>query len=460
MRRRAPQSFCLPESAPNRLCWRHSSNCCTPFGARFFGLLAQEYESFEQCSSFLLDNQEKITPGALRGFTERLKVAEGFIPQAWHAHWEKFTEASFWLQATDDVRSDGPDSSTTPVPGPPLVLGRLEFQPVTLFDGTAPSYTLSGQPHWYMRTITLMEGRAVVESMMWIMDSLGPEHGPRLAEAYLQANYGNALYDYRFLPDVAANLCGAPTVADAFRQYGRRFATPLWLVDHAAWYALHAGMRKGEQGSPPFRLDTMFFRFFFAVDAFVRDARLDVTPEKTLLDAAHTDLARDAGIVPMADTLTTTLTFVEAVEKRVADISNDEMRNHLLDKLYLIRENLKRRIDAGYAFPAAAPNHGNCLAELDKETSQALFYTRQPGQWVADWFEFRTKCLFTPTLATLTLRHLRRQFGLSTVLVNCDCGALVSYVAPLRRRGYRFSCPGCGRAHDLESSEMTMIRVD
>src|SRR5436190_8155607 len=82
----------------------HIDFVSTPFGARFYTLLAEEYLSFQRASPYLLGNQDVISPGPLRKLQDRLDQAGRGVPDEWRVAWTQFLTVLRRLQATTDTR--------------------------------------------------------------------------------------------------------------------------------------------------------------------------------------------------------------------------------------------------------------------------------------------------------------------------------------------------------------------
>jgi hypothetical protein len=82
-----------------------------------------------------------------------------------------------------------------------------------------------------------------------------------------------------------------------------------------------------------------------------------------------------------------------------------------------------------------------------------------PDKWVSEWFDFRNICLFTPTSSKVSLAYLREQFGLAEVLVNCECGWLLSKPVPKWRVETTIICQNCGRRHPITADTVMRIAV-
>jgi len=437
----------------------HIDFLTTPFGARFYSMLAQEYMAFQESSPFLLQNQEIISPGAVGQLADRLAKTE--VPADWRESWSFFRATVENLLATVDTRGLEPDRSrAVEVDESPAHVSGMEFHPVSLF-GRARSYRVERRPGWYMRASTLLEGRAVVQSLLWIIDSLGAETPVTndVLRAYLHANYGPGTgYDYLFLLDLAASWLGDRDFDHMLRRPTVTVLSMLHLVDNAAWYALNAGFHSGPGGE--LRPENMFERFLFALRA-LREAfrERDVSPYGILMAAESSDGALKTGVVPTPVALESAVALVRGMGEHLGRIWQRQMARHFAAIFSVLTNTLTRRHGAGLAFGAGAPANGIGIYAIDQDTYVDLFRAYTPDKWVNEWFDFRNRCLFTPTSSKMTLAYLREQFGLAEVGVNCECGWLLSRPVPKWRIETTVTCQNCGRQHSITAANTRVIAI-
>lgn len=439
----------------------HIDFLTTPFGARFYGMLAQEYMAFQWSSPFLLQNQEIISAGPVSKLAHRLAETDVKVPADWRESWTFFRATLENLMATVDTRGLEPDQSrATEVDEPPAKVSGTRFQPVSLF-GRARSYRVDRRPGWYMRASTLLEGRAVVQSLLWIIDSLGVETPVTndVLRAYLRANYGPGTgYDYLFLLDLAASWLGDRDFDHMLRRPTVTVLSMLHLVDNAAWFALNAGFHSGPDGG--LRPENMFGRFLFALRA-LREAFREpgVSPYDILIAAESSADARKSGVLPTPEALESAVASVRGMHEHLGQIWQPQMAEHFAAIFSVLTNALTRRYEDGLAFGAGAPVNGIGINALDPDTYVDLFQAYTPGKWVKEWFDFRNRCLFTITGSKVTLTYLREQFGLTEVVVNCQCGSLLSKPVPKWRTQTLLTCQNCRRQHSITPDYVTRIAI-
>ena len=439
----------------------HIDFLTTSYGARFYTLLAQEYQAFQDCSPFLLQTQDVITPGPVGELSDRLASVDANVPSQWIGSWKAFRATTENLLSTVDTRGLEPDRSRAKdISNPPVYVAGIKFLPVSIFD-RALSYRIESRPGWYMRASTLLEGRAVIQSLLWIIDSLGAENPAvnDLLRAYMSANYGSeAAYDYLFLLELTASWVGDSDFASMLRRPTVTVRSILHLTDNAAWFALNAGWVSGDRGA--MHPENMFTRFLVGLKILEEAFDGAKKPPYELLAAAEDgSIARNFGLIPTPKALKSSLQLTEATRDRLSNMWQSSMAKHFEAILSVVSSALARRQPAGISFAAGAPADGNGVRALDDETFADLFRPYAPGRWVTEWFDFRNRCMFAPTTTKATLKYLRDQFGLAEVAVNCKCGVMLSRPAPRWRPDTTVTCPDCGRHYSLVASDMRVLHV-
>jgi hypothetical protein len=443
---------------------RHLLDCTTtPFAARFYIMLVQEYLAFQRCSPYLLQHQDIIPAGPVGTFPQRLAEVGKAIPEEERPYWDLFTATLANLQGAIDIRSlASPRTDGVATDEPPVRAGGLNYQAVRVRDRVV-TYEPANHPHWYLRASTLLEGRAVIGSLLWIMHTLSLDAPVgEIVHSYLHHNYGpDKAYDYRFLLDATAAASGyANFDAMLGQDTPEALRYRLHLMDNTAWFALQAGFHVSE--NQVVQPESIFRRYLFAIGklqrAFVEGST--TPPYEILAEAERSAHASQAMVLPTDKALTSAINAIDGAAPNVAQIWQPQMAEHFRHVLGIVRASLVRRRGQGIVFSAGAPIDGNPVLTLDDDSYKDLYQRYQAGEWVEEWFSFRNACLFSPTKAQVTLEHLRAQFGLGSVAVNCPCGAMVVKPVPKWRPETVVTCPQCGRRHRIERDDLTYIKID
>jgi hypothetical protein len=440
----------------------HADMVLTPFGVGFYLGLAAEYLGFQKFSPFLLQNQDFIQAGALRDLDARLEtLGQQAIPQEWSSAWKAFKQQTLKFEACTDFRGMEPvTNGVVRDPGHVMKVLGLEFEKVVI-HGVASSFARKGRERWFMRASTILEGRAVIASLQWILWNL--EGHPKVGD-YL-ARYVRALYpaeghhDYRCLLDLAAAWMGHQNIEDAFEKIEPGIISNiLFMVDSAAWFALQAAIKVKAGGQLQ---ENLFLRFLYALQEMelAYDRGYGGSPLELLPKIEALPRAKDLGFYPLADGVASTLEFLRTARAQLLNkIWNVEVRGHFDHIFGQLERALSLRLRQGYVTPLAAADRGCPMLYIDQD-HRFLLEPHQPGRWVAEWFRFRNESIFTPDSRARKQKHLAGQFGLAEVSIQCSCGVLIAAAVPKWREEHRIPCGRCQKVHELRSQDLRFIAI-
>jgi hypothetical protein len=437
----------------------HVDMLLTLFGVHFYWGLAQEYVAFQGFSPFLLQNQDFILPGPLKELDERLKTMDKAIPHEWERKWAAFKREVLTFEAYTDFRGMNPVGKAivrTPE-NVARVLG-MEFEEV-IIHGLAVSFSPKNRPDWYMRAATLLEGRAILASLLWIMWNL--EGHPALSR--ILVNYTKTLYpsdgnyDYRFLLDIAAAYMGAKSIEESFEKHEPHVVQHrLTRVDAAAWFALQAAIKVKQDHRV---YENIFLRFFYALKEMVNayDHDYPGSPLELLPEIERLKGAQDFSFLPLSAGVKSTLEVIElARQYTLPRIWHADMRTHFSYIFDQLGKALLLRLRQGYDTPFATEYLGNPILYIDDD-HQFVLAPYKPKHWVREWFRFRNESMFTPDTSARKRRHLAAQFGLGELVIWCNCGVVIDAVRPKWREHHRVTCGRCGHVHDLRAGDYKRI---
>jgi hypothetical protein len=439
----------------------HLDVAATPFGARFFIGLALEYAQFQRLSPYLLQNQELVPRGGLNRLDAHLDALGVAIPDEWRPAWDRFARTLLSFEATNDFRGVDPAfvaSRVADLGGEPLRMLGLEFRPLDV----AGSLTLSplDRPAWFMRSSTLLEGRAVIESLRWIISSLRGSSALRPAlRTYVSGNFGlDSAYDYRCLLDLAAAWLKRPGIEACCESADlAQLDWVLHCLELAAWFGLHAPIR---ERNGAFSTESMFIRFAYAVQEMaVEYSRAEPRePLDLLRDIEVAERAQALHIASLAESLSGTRAAIDAARRDVSGLWQAGMRRHFDLVLDTVDDALGRREETGYASPLSSPPDGNPFAWFDPADGP-LFNAYEPSPWVDAWFDFRNGAVFRPDTLRRVRKQLAEQFGLSELVFVCECGVLISAAVPRWAARHAVTCGVCGRTRTLDGRDLTIVHV-
>src|SRR5262249_44265356 len=254
----------------------------------------------------------------------------------------------------------------------------FEFQEVVI-NGVAASFMLVGRANWFMRFATLLEGRAVIACLQWMLWNFEghPQLG-RILLRYVTALYppeGN--YDYRCLLDISAAWLGCKSLETAFEKDPKLVRNALYNVDAAAWFALQAATK---QKKDAFTHENVFLRFVYALEgmqvAYATGYR--GSPMALLAKLDLGEGARVFGFLPLQHGVCSTIRqLAQARDELLPLIWNREVRDHFGYIFGELQTALGLRFEQGYDAPLAASYKGCSLLYID-EAHQFLLKPYNP----------------------------------------------------------------------------------
>jgi hypothetical protein len=448
-------------TAPIHECRHHFDMVLTPFGARFYFTLAQEYLDFQLFSPFLLQNQDEIQPGPLIEFVERLENLGKGVPEEWKKEWDAVLRQILAFGPCIDFRGIHPtvksvvrDDKTT------MRFVGMEMEMVRV-NGLAVSFSPKARPDWYMRASTLLEGRAVIASLAWIIWNLeGYEELGSLLCQYVSMLYPpDENHDYRFLLDIAATWMRCTTIEDAFQRLDiATIRDHLFMVDSAAWFGLHAGpkLKDGQALN-----ENLFVRFIYALQEIeiAYNRGYDGSPLELLAKIEGAERAKALNIVPFDSAVGNSITFLQiALDNTLPQIWQTQIQDHFQTIFDQLKKALSIRLNEGYVTPLAAAYKGNVLLYV-AEQYRFLLKPYSAKAWVKDWFEFRNESFFTADSVGRRRRRLAGQFGLAELIIQCECGVMISAAVPKWRARHTVACGHCKKVHELCQGDTTVIGI-
>jgi hypothetical protein len=306
---------------------------------------------------------------------------------------------------------------------------------------------------------TIFEVRGVAAVLRWIIDNLGETLASETVTSYMEALYPSAdtsaeAADYQLLLRLVARMMGAESFAEALCI--RRLATvrnAICVIDTAAWYALHTGVRPNAH---LFERDSAVLRFAFAVqelaaryvDGETRDPRL-------LLDDLDTsDRARGLDFLPLDDAISGAAALIEKIRARLNDLWHPDAAAHFehttQDALRGLQLRRRRRwLDPLGLDPLAIDAEAAWLGDV-YEAPQAAH----------DWYSFRNASFHWVAAPSTVRTKLEELFGLAELVAGCEsCEVLHNVEVPRWRRRHRFVCGNCGHTTEIGPGDVTMIHV-
>jgi hypothetical protein len=394
----------------------HFDFLITPFGVNYHGKLFREYRAFQRFAPLLL---REAGPPCGR-FVDYDPVARGQLPSdEFQAAWREVHD----IDATLEALGDGgmPPRTQNVIPGwgdksKTLVILNQPVDRVTV-HGFLYTVVVPNEPGWYLRPSSILETRALLHCLQWILHLLGNDERAReLACIYLDSFYGRETIapDYRFLFD----LCAKAWEKD-FHTFVREAPIPLlqqflMMTDAACWYALQAPPPMPDasaiRSSPIIRL-IHGLRFLYgaygnrqsystAVDAMLA---MDVAKEASAFEL--TDISR--ALIYCAE-------FVHYLRQlNQEEIIDPVFRKHFDRVLGVQQRQLAKRAPKGYISFIGMPENGHPVLGIrsEEDVNDLAWDAYVADPRVREWFAFRQEFLYHSLDAESAGRSLRSFFG-------------------------------------------------
>jgi len=374
----------------------HFDFLITPFGVNYHGKWFREYRAFQRFAPLLLQ-QPSFPDGRFIDYTPPTSASEEFREAFKEVH-----DISATLEALGDggmtPRAENMALGWYENTKPAIILGQ-SLQRITV-RGFLFTYGVPDEPNWYLRPSTLLETRAIVHCLSWILRLFGQDERAREPmQIYLKAFYSRAAIapDYRFLLDLLASAWETDFhnfLGNAHIELVRQF---LMLLDAACWYALQAPPPMPDASAVR---SSPILRFVHAITFFVESFR-DRRPFASAVDAMiamDRDPKRTAYELTDIDAiLRYCVQFVEILQNlNHTEIIDPEVRKHFAHILRVQHNQLSSRVPKGYVSFIGIPEEGNPLLGLrtQQEVDDLAPDAYTSGSQIRDWFAFRNGLLY------------------------------------------------------------------
>jgi hypothetical protein len=279
-----------------------------------------------------------------------------------------------------------------------LAYQKLEL---TMVHELLPTLAIPGVPGAYLRPLTILESRAVALTALLLLNRLGGD----LAAAnevvlFLETFYTprKAFPDYRFLLDLFVGLWGAGDFLSLVEEHGvDGLNAVLKGIAVLGWYALHASPEANPDApansSPMLRLMVALQD----LHARLRDGNKRIEAVEFLESIDTGDYADQFGFAGSRETLAYSVLYVRKVRQHNYFTNpHAGLKAHFETVLSIQQQQLERRHEHGYDFPAGMPENGSAIAGLGTEEydGRLLFGREEPSAEVHDWFRLREMLLF------------------------------------------------------------------
>jgi hypothetical protein len=344
-------------------------------------------------------------------------------------------------------------------------------------DSTLESVRIPQAPKRYLRPETLLESRAVIHSLLYILFLFGKTEAARAAiRLYLGVYYPATTrsgaggptdhdLDYTFLFELCAPMfIGIATFVELLEK-APMLSLDSWLrlIDGVTWYALQAPPRSDNADGPVAGPVERFLLALMHLEDHIRThGRLNHDSAVGLLNEMDTsEWLRRHGCLPIHECLDNSLTALRDIRCHNTNIGSQSLRNHFRHVFKAQTYFLRERSKYGYNDLLGLPENGNVFSgirgreAIDHLVLHYAKYGYTPKADVKEWFTDRENLLFCYLhkfeSKELFDRLQSRFLPLVPVkLVACVCGAQITGEIPPGVRRYRAKCWRCGKVNQLK----------
>jgi hypothetical protein len=443
----------------------------SPFGLHYYVNSLREYLVLQQFFPRLLDDSESIKYlRFLAAFDESgYPVIESDVRELW----EPLNDIIRTFYAWGDVSGVKPLGKYVAAGWGSTVLGARDpfgvgvaLEPVTVLNCFETFRKPGSDDFWYLRPLTIFETKAVVNSLLFVLD-LFKEGG--LEEC---ANYYEKVYlvrrerladDYFFLLDIAARIYGRPDFATLLRNGPLPMARSILLtLSGICWYALQAPPPlKGQDGriaNPVFRL-MVAFNFMRAALRGESDFQFQsIADGLSLLDKSQSGLPY---CLPIADVLSTCNRVLAHATQRNRETWHPDVRAHFEHIFAIMRPHFSGR-EATHVSWLGMPENGNPIAACRSQDDWELTYDDyEVPAGVSQWFDVRTDLFFNMLAPPEeVIGQLQTHFQAFLLPYRCECGQGITSIWVSRfARTYRLTCAFCNETTSIVRDEFRMIAI-
>jgi hypothetical protein len=285
-------------------------------------------------------------------------------------------------------------------------------------------YTLAepDDPDWYLRPSTILEARAVVHALAWILHLFGGTEAARgPLRLYLDTFYPreDKAHDYRLVLDILASLFESESFYELIEHADIQIINYIFVsVDSACWYALHAPppMPSGSaiHSNPVIRL--IYYLQFMARCHEQKRGFSSAVDAMNAMDLAPG--AKEHELRPVGEILTFSRELTNHLRGKVDQIACPIMRAHFDHILTVQERRFAARIPHGYTSRVGMPDTGHPALGLrtEAEVADLAFDAYKADQKVIDWFRFRHNIVYSFMQPAVIDATLRRFFPAATTV--------------------------------------------
>jgi hypothetical protein len=352
-------------------CTHHVDHLITPYGAAFHLANLQEYLSFKTLASRLLQVPDYVSNQPLFQLPRSLCTDQ--IYSAWSDLAQVTVPLDAWQRtwATKITEGWGGEKRLFE-----LMAGPVEAVTVNNFFYTVRRAGSS----IYLGPVAILETRALVHSLCWILFTLGYDHSVDQVQAHRGNHlkqdlllFMNTYYrkerlrpEYRFLLDLFSRLWGQKSFEELIENMTVQYLfAALILIDGLCWYSLHSAPLGCDvhaiNKSPAGRLilAMIYFEDLLRVRTSKGEKlRFDSTVEM-LTELDKSDYARKYNLLPVYDCLRATLNEIRRSSPHNFGEFSVALRDHYHHLHSIQGQQMNIRLNHGYNSLLGLPETGN-----------------------------------------------------------------------------------------------------
>jgi len=447
----------------------------SPFGLLFYANCMYEYWTLQTFIPQVLDSAEMIdNVRFLVNFEEGL-VDNAYYNKHLKSMWEELKPSIHASYSWGDVGDilplkrfiasgwHGQDAGLSS-----HYLGvEQELEPITLLEFFC-TFRSADKGMWYLRPLTIFETKAVVNSLLYILDLLGEaglEDCSRYYEEVYLSKKDELPEDYFFLLDMGAMIYGLPDFEAALKaQHFLLLKSILSTLSGICWYALHTlPLKTGEDAFFANPIIRLWAAFNFMTAVLRQKIKIEFNTVSEVL--MHWEKRSGFGKnfqKPIAEVIPRCLEVVDdLIKKNQKETWNPAMKAHFDHILTIIRPHFADR-EYDYFSKMGMPDDGNPTRALRTEDQWLILYDDYvtPPE-VFGWYDIRGNLFFTLLKPHEELiRQLDKHFRAFYFLQPCRCNTIIAMWVSRFFETVELKCPNCGREYHLTRDEVKIIDMD
>jgi hypothetical protein len=393
----------------------HTDMLITPFGINYQSKLLREYLNLQDFYKEVANNNDFIGDWTRLIDLDFSKTPlENFNISSIKLKWEQLKGQLYYFDALFDFNNWGKRN---------LKIGwNQDTNEISIFKKSYKKVTVRdffltiqiSDNGDYLTPIAILECRAILNSIRWIISCFGVEYSKPVIELYYRHIYSELGSSYRFILDLLADLHNLEKFEDLIEKYSINYLDSIFKAClGCCWYALNA--------PPPMNQNSLHnsnpvARLIISLKELGKSLKLNkpFSPMPEFLDYIDSsEDAQDLYFVPIDEILAYCQSFITLLEKlNIRDNKNQEMREHFNWILMIQKKLIQKRLnsESPYASLVGLAENGNPLFGIEDHELDWLIFDRPINVEVKKWFNDRSLILFSLNKKSDLLLLLKKHF--------------------------------------------------